>query len=129
VAQRVQIDPDKGLTDLVRELGDDSRQLLSAEMRLAKAESAEALRRVGRGALWLGVAFGTVVVALVAFTLFLATAVGGFAGGHMWIGAITAAVVELAVGSWLVMRGLRDYKRPAYSLPETRDGLRMLKGS
>ena len=128
MAQRVPIDPDKGLTDLVRELGDDSRRLLSDEVRLAKTEAAEGMHSITRGALWIGVAFATVVVALVAFTLFLATAIGRLAGGHMWIGAIAAAIVDLALGAWLVRRGLRDYKRSPYSLPETRAGLRVLKG-
>ena len=129
MAQRIPIDPDKGLPDLVRQLGEDSKRLLTDEIRLARLEAAEALHSAGRGGLWIGVAFGIAVVALVAVTLFLATAIGQLAAGHMWIGAIATAVLEIAAGLWLLRRGLRDLKRPPYSLPETRAGLRVLKGS
>lgn len=129
MAQRIPIDPDKGLTDLVRQLGDDSKRLLGDEIRLAKTEAAEGLHRVTRGGLWIGVAFATTVVALVAVTLFLATAIGRVVEGHMWVGAMVAAAIDLVFGAWLVRRGLRDFKRPPYSLPETRAGLRVLRGS
>jgi hypothetical protein len=129
VAQRVLIDPDKGLTDLVQQLGDDSKRLLSDEVRLAKLETADSLHRAAHGALRLGVAFGIGVVTLVALTLFLATGIGELANGHMWIGAIVTAVAEIAIGYWLLRRGLRLFKSASYTLPETRAGLRVLKGS
>jgi uncharacterized membrane protein YqjE len=129
VAQRVLIDPDKGLTDLVRQLGDDSKRLLSDEVRLAKLETAESMHRAGKGALWLGVAFGIVVVALVAFTLAFATLFGRIANGHYWVGAMLTAALEIALGLWLVQRGLAAFKEAPYSLPETREGLKVLKKS
>ena len=129
MAQRVPIDPDKGLTDLVQQLGDDSKRLLSNEVRLAKLETAESLHRATHGALWLGVAFGVGIITLVALTLFLATAIGALANGHMWIGAMVTAVAEIAVGYWLLRRGLREFRSASYTLPETRAGLRVLNGS
>src|SRR5688500_8570105 len=81
VATRVPIDPDKGVPDLVRQLTDDSKRLLGDEVRLAKLETAESLHHAGRGALWLGLAFGVGVVMLVAFTLFFATLFGRIANG------------------------------------------------
>jgi putative superfamily III holin-X len=129
VAQRVLIDPDKGLTDLVRQLGDDSKRLLSDEVRLAKLETAESMHRAGKGALWLGVAFGVVVVALVAFTLAFATLFGRIANGHYWVGAMLTASLEIALGLWLVQRGLAAFKKAPYSLPETRAGLKVLTKS
>jgi putative superfamily III holin-X len=129
VAQRVLIDPDKGLTDLVRQLGDDSKRLLSDEVRLAKLETAESMHRAGKGALWLGVAFGIVVVALVAFTLSFATLFGRIANGHYWVGAMLTAALEIALGLWLVQRGLAAFKKVPYSLPETREGLKVLRKS
>src|SRR2546423_9989699 len=48
VAQRVSIDPDKGINDLVGQLGDDSKRLLADEVRLAKLETAESVSRAGR---------------------------------------------------------------------------------
>jgi hypothetical protein len=129
VAQRVLIDPDKGLTDLVRQLGDDSKRLLSDEVRLAKLETAESMHRAGKGALWLGVAFGIVVVALVAFTLAFATLFGRIANGHYWVGAMLTAALEIALGLWLVQRGLAAFKKAPYTMPETREGLKVLKKS
>ena len=129
VAQRVVIDPDKGLTDLVRQLGDDTKRLLRDEVRLGKLESAESLLRARRGAIWLGIAFGITVVALVAFTVFTAAAIGALVNGHVWIGAFATAAGEIAGGYWLVRRGLKLYKLTPYSLPETRAGLRVLKSS
>ena len=127
MAHQVPIDPDKGINDLVRQLGDDSKRLLSDEVRLAKLEAAESLHRGARGALWLGLAFGIGVVALVAFTLFFATLFGRIANGHYWVGALLTAAIEIAGGLWLVQRGLAAFTRAPYSLPDTRAGLKVLK--
>jgi hypothetical protein len=126
VAQRVMIDPDKGLDDLVRQLGDDSKRLLGDEVRLAKLETAESLHTAGKGALWLGVAFGIAVVTLVAFTLFLASLFGRIANGHYWVGALLTAGIEIAAGLWLIQRGMAAYKKAPYALPDTRAGLKVL---
>src|SRR6185295_11144418 len=117
----------KGLNDLVRQLGSDSKRLLGDEVRLAKLEAVESLHRGGRGALWLGLAFGIVVVTLVAFTLFFATFFGRIANGHYWVGALLTAAIEVAAGLWLVQRGIAAYKAAPYTLPETRTGLKVLK--
>jgi hypothetical protein len=127
VAQRVPIDPDKGINDLVRQLGDDTKRLLSDEVRLAKLETAEGMHRAGRGALWLGVAFGVAIVMLVAFTLFFATAFGRIANGHYWVGAFLTAAIEIALGLWLVQRGIKAFGQAPYTLPESRAGLKVIK--
>ena len=127
MSQHVPIDPDKGVNDLVRRLADDSKRLLGDEVRLAKLETAESVHRAGKGALWLGVAFGISVVALVAFTLSFATLFGRIANGHYWVGAMLTAAIEIAAGLWLVQRGIAAYKNAPYALPETRRGLTILK--
>lgn len=119
-AQRMPIDPDTGIPDLIHRLGDDSKRLLADEVRLAKLEMKENVARAGRGVVWLGVAFGVGVVAMVAMTLFLATLIGRLASGHMWVGAIVTGVVELAVAVMLVKKGLAAYTAPSYSLEQTR---------
>lgn len=125
MATRVPIDPDKGVTDLVGQLTDDSKRLLADEVRLAKLETTESLHRAGNGALWLGLGFGAAVVMLVAFTLFFATLFGKIANGHYWVGAMLTAALELAAGLWLVQRGLADLKRAPITLPETRSTLKL----
>ena len=117
----------RSVGDLVDSLTHDARQLLQAELRLAKIETGAAVTRAGRGALWLAVAFGVLVVALVAFTLFLSTLIGRFAGGHHWVGAVVTGAIELAVGGWLVKQGLRELADAPYTMPETRAGLRVVK--
>ena len=77
--------------------------------------------------MWLGVAFGVAIVMLVAFTLFFATLFGQIANGHYWVGAMLTAAIEIALGLWLVQRGMRTFKQASYSLPETRAGLKIIR--
>jgi hypothetical protein len=122
--QRMPVDPDVGIPDLVRRLGDDSRRLAGDEARLAKLEMKEAVERAGHGMLWLAVAFGIGVVALVALTLLVTTLIGRAIDGHMWVGAIITGVIELAVAGLLIKKGLGALKAPSYSLEQTRESLR-----
>jgi uncharacterized membrane protein YqjE len=122
-ARPIRSDPDTGIPDLIRRLTDDSKRLVTDEVQLAKLEARDSMHRATRGALWLGLAFGVGVVMLVALTVFVATLIGRLANGHMWIGAIVTGVVELAVGAWLLKRGLSTYAEPSYTLAETRSTL------
>jgi uncharacterized membrane protein YqjE len=118
--QRMPVDPDAGIPDLISRLGDDSKRLVMDEVHLAKLEVRESISRAARGALRLGIAFGVGVVALVALTLLLATLIGRISAGHMWIGAAITGVVELAIAIWLITRGLAAFKEPSYTLEQTR---------
>ena len=121
---RMQVDPDVGIPDLIHRLGDDSKRLMTDEVRLAKLEAKESVVTAGKGTMWLGVAFGIGVVAIVAFTLFLITLIGRLASGHMWLGAIVTGVLELAVAFWLVKRGIGSFKEPSYTLEATRESIK-----
>lgn len=114
------VDPDVGIPDLVHRLGDDSKRLLAGEVRLAKLEAQDGLKRGGRGAMWVAMALGIGVVAMVAFTLFVATLVGRIVAGHMWLGAIVAAVLDLALAAVFIKKGISAFAEPSYSLEETR---------
>lgn len=118
--QRMPVDPDTGIPDLISRLGDDSKRLVMDEVHLAKLELREGLSRAGSGALRLGVAFGVGVVAMVAFTLLLATLIGRLVSGHMWVGALITGAVEVLVALWLIKRGLAAFREPSYSLEQTR---------
>jgi hypothetical protein len=122
-AERMPVDPDTGIPDLISRLGDDAKRLVTDELRLVKLEMHDNLKRAGMGAMWLGAAFGAGLVMLVAVTLFLATLIGRLAAGHMWVGAIVTGVVELTLAAWLVMRGLSAFTKPSYSLEQTRQTL------
>jgi hypothetical protein len=120
---RMPVDSDAGLTELIRRLGDDSKRLVTDEVRLAKLEVHENLQRGGKDLMWLTAAFGAGVVALIAATLVVVTLIGRIANGHMWIGALITGVIELALGVTLLKRGADAFKDPSYSLTETRTSL------
>lgn len=121
---RISTDPDAGIPDLLRQLGDDSKRLVADEVRLAKLEMQESVRRAGRGAVQLAVAFGIGIVMLVALTIFLATLIGRIAHGHMWVGALVTGLIELAIAAMLLRRGLGVLREPSYSLEATRAALK-----
>jgi hypothetical protein len=121
---RIPTDPDSGIPDLIRQLGDDSKRLVADEVRLAKLEMKESLQRAGRGAVQLAIAFGIGVVMLVALTLFLVTLIGRMAAGHMWVGALVTGLLELAAAAMLLRRGMGVLHRPSYSLEETRTAIK-----
>ena len=122
--ERIPVDPDTGIPDLIRQLGEDSKRLVADEVRLAKLEMRESVQRAGRGAVQLAVAFGVGIVMLVALTLFLVTLIGRLAAGHMWVGAIITGLLEVAAAVLLLRRGLGVLRQPSYSLEETRAALK-----
>jgi uncharacterized membrane protein YqjE len=117
-------DPDTGIPDLIRRLTDDSKRLVTDEVSLAKIEARESVHRATKGALWLALALGVSVVMLVALTVFVTTLIGRLANGHMWVGALITGVAELAIGFWLLKRGLFIYAEPSYTLEQTRHALK-----
>lgn len=116
-------DPDPGIPELVSRLTQDARRLMVDEVRLLRIETLESVHEAARGGLWLGLAFGALVIALAALTVLLATLIGRIAGGHMWIGSVAVGVVELAGGAWLVKHGLHVLAEPSWSLEESRHAL------
>lgn len=122
--ERIPTDPDAGIPDLIRQLGDDSKRLVADEVRLAKLEMKESVHRAGIGAVQLAVAFGIGVVMLVALTIFLATLIGRIASGHMWVGALVTGLVELGLAVVLLRRGMGVLREPSYTLEETRAALK-----
>ena len=124
---RMVVDPDTGIPELIHRLGDDSKRLVTDEMRLAKLEVRENLKRGGKDVMWLAAAFGVGVVALIALTLCVATLIGRIVNGHMWVGALVTGALELVVGMVLIKRGIAAFKEPSYTLAETRESLKDTK--
>ena len=123
MAERVQVDPEVSIPTLIGRLTDDSKRLVKDEIRLAKLEMRESVRVGTRGAMWMALAFGFGVVALVAASFMLVAAIGRLINGNYWVGALVTAVIELGVGGWLIMRGIKTYGAPSYTLEETREEL------
>jgi hypothetical protein len=120
-------DPDAGIPDLVRRLADDGKRLVADEVRLAKIETKENVKRAGRGGIRLAVSFGIGVVALVAMTLVLVTLIGRLASGHMWVGAIVTGILELVVAVVMFKKGINAFGEPSYTLEQTRAGLSTIR--
>lgn len=118
------VDPNTGIPELIQRLGDDSMRLVSDELRLAKLEVREHIKQSSKDAMWLAVAFGLAVVAMMAFTMFAITLVGRVLNGHMWIGALAVGVIELGLGYVLIKRGVNAFEDESYSLPMTRESLK-----
>lgn len=116
-------DPDAGIPDLIRRLTTDSKRLVTDEVQLARLEAKDSLHRATRGVLWLVLAFGAAVIMLVALTLLLASLLGRLMNDHMWFGALVTGVIELAMGAWLLRKGLSAYTEPSYTLEQTRASL------
>ena len=123
-ARPIVTDPDTGIPDLIRRLSDDSKRLVTDEVQLAKLETKDSLHRATRGVLWMTLAFGAGVIMLVALTILMATLLGRLDNGHMWFGALVTGLVELALGGWLVVKGMKSFKAPSYTLVETRESLK-----
>lgn len=120
ISHRIPTDPDTGIPDLVKNLADDSKRLLGDEVRLAKLEMRESVKQAGKGGLWLGLAFGIGVVALVALTILLAALIGRIANHNYWVGALVTGVVELVLAIVLFRKGARAMAEPSYTLEQTR---------
>jgi uncharacterized membrane protein YqjE len=123
-ARPIVTDPETGIPDLIRRLTDDSKRLVTDEVQLARIEAKDSVHRATKGALWMGLALGVSVVMLVALTVFIATLIGRIANGHMWVGALITGIAELAIGFWLLKRGLATYAEPSYTLEQTRHALK-----
>jgi hypothetical protein len=118
------IDPDTRITDLVGQLASDSKRLVRDEILLGKLEVKDSVRTGARGVLWLSIAFGIAVIALVALTITLVSLIGRLADGHYWVGALVTGTIEVGLGILLVLRGVRRFGEPSYTLGESREELR-----
>jgi uncharacterized membrane protein YqjE len=123
----VRIEPDTSVPELIGRLTDDSKRLVSDELRLAKLETGESLRQAVRGAILLALAFGIGVIALVGLTVLLTVLIGRVAIGATWAGALITAGLEILVGAWLVFSGINTLKQTDFTLGESRAELRDTK--
>jgi len=118
------IDPDTGIPDLVRRLGDDSRRLAGDEVRLAKLELHESVRTGVDGAIRLALALAFGIVAAVALTVLLIVGVSAALGHNYWAGTLIVGALELVAGVLMLKRGVTTVKSPTYSLQASRESLK-----
>lgn len=118
------IDPDTGIPDLVRRLGDDSKRLAGDEVRLAKLELHESVRTSVDGSIRLALALAFGIIAAVALTVLLIVAVSAVLGRHYWAGTLIVGAVELVAGVLMLRRGVSAVKSPTYPLQASRESLK-----
>jgi hypothetical protein len=117
-------EPDATIGDLIGRLTDDSKRLVGDEVRLAKLELGESIHLGARGAMWLALAFGVGILALVSATIALVAGIGRIANGNLWVGALVVGLLEAGIGAWLIVRGRKAFGTPSYTLGESREELR-----
>lgn len=107
---------DRPMGELVRELSDQTTQLVRAEVELAKAELAEKGKQAGIGASMFGGAgvFGLYGVGALtaAFIALLATAI------DTWVAALIVAVVYFAIAGIAALMGKKRVQRAGPPVPE-----------
>jgi len=118
------VDPDTGIPDLIRRLGDDSKRLAGDEMRLAKLELHESVHTSVDGAVRLSLAHAFAIVAAVALTVLLVVAVAAVLGHNYWAGALIVGAAELVAGMLMLKRGVAVVKSPSYPLQASRESLK-----
>jgi len=118
------IDPDTGIPDLVRRLGDDSRRLAGDEVRLAKLELHDSVRTGVGGSIRVALALAFGIIAAVALTVLLIVAVSAILGHNYWAGALIVGALEVIAGVLMLRRGVSTVKSPTYSLQASRESLK-----
>ena len=118
------IDPDSGIPDLIRSLADDSKRLAGDEVRLAKLELHENVRTGVHGTVRLALALAFGIVAAVALTVLLVSALSMALGQNYWAGALIVGAVELIVGGLALKRGLAKVAKPSSTLAASRESLK-----
>lgn len=108
----------RGVVDLVRDLGGESRTLVKQEVRLARLEVKE---KIGEARLAAAFAAGGAVLALVgalAATTGLVLLVGDeWLRDRMWLAGIVVALLALGVAAWQARRGM-THLSPRELLPD-----------
>lgn len=118
------VDPDTGIPDLIRRLADDSKRLAADEVRLGKLELHDSVQVGVRGSLRLALALAFGIIAAVALTVLLISAVAAVLNRNYWAGALIVGAAELLAGALLLRRGLGVLKSPSTSLAESRESLK-----
>jgi uncharacterized membrane protein YqjE len=108
---------DPSLGDLLKRLSDDTGDLLSKEVALAKAELKESAANIGKGAVKLGIALMFGLTGAIALTAFLIIALGGVTGGRYGTWALVIGVIEVIIAA-VAANGARKAMRPSEIKPE-----------
>lgn len=121
---RVRVEPEPTIGELVNRLTDDSKRLMTNEVRLARLEMGESMHDAVQGGIRLALALGVGVLALVALSVLLTAVIGDVLLGAAWAGALITGALEIIVGALLLWSGMRTMKRADFTLGESRAELK-----
>lgn len=115
---RPELDGQRGLGDLLRELADGGAALVRQEVRLAKLEATEVASSIGRGTAWVGMGGVFLLIGTLAFLTGLLMLAGDqWLRDQIWLAALIMTVIAGGVAAWLARRGL-SYLSPANLVPD-----------
>lgn len=97
------------VSELLRDLGDSSRELIKKELQLAKAEVLESVQTARGGATWLGAALVPALMALMALTAALVLLVSRVLAP--WAAALVVTGGLFLLAGVLAFVGVRKLKR------------------
>jgi hypothetical protein len=113
---------DRSFSELLSDLASETALLIRQEVRLFKAELAEKLGRLGRGA---GMMMAGALLAFSGWLALLAASVLGLATVlQPWLAALIVAIVVLAIGGVLVLVGRSRFDGDALVPRRTINSLR-----
>jgi hypothetical protein len=108
---------DRPMSELVKDLGEQTQTLVRQELELARAELAQKGKAAGIGA---GMFGGAGLFGFFAFAALTACFVAALATAldHVWLGALIVAVVYGAIAGVLAMTGKGKVRQATPPLPE-----------
>jgi uncharacterized membrane protein YqjE len=103
--------PQPSLGALFRQLAEESRTLVQQEVALAKADLAESVRALAKGAVLIGIGSGMLVVGLLVLVAFLVVGLGRLLGGEYWLSALIVGGGFALIGGITLLIGRRGLSR------------------
>lgn len=122
--QRIRIEPEPTIGELVGRLSDDSKRLARNEVRLARLEMGESIQQAVQGGIRFALAFGIAILALVGLSVLLTELIGTILIGRAWAGALITGVLEMLVGGLLLWGGTKAIRNADFTLGESREELK-----
>jgi uncharacterized membrane protein YqjE len=103
-----QLNGRRSLATLVRELAEESVELMRSEVRLARVEAAEAMEAIGRGSAFVAGAAVLFLLGGLATLTGVMLLIGDqwLPSDRYWLGALIVMLITGAIAAWFVKQGL-----------------------
>ncbi len=118
------------LTDLLKQLRDDTSSLVTKEVALLKTETSEKVSMLGRNLGYIAVGAFVALLGLIfvvqsaASLATIAFAHAGLAEHSLWLGPLVVGLVVAAIGLVLTAKGLKTIKEASLAPEKTIDSLK-----